>query len=229
MNPQISLIDCDSNFTENLARQLSPEGWQLKPVKAEQCLSHFSRNTPQFIVIQMQTQRLSLLRQLQEAKPAPILALIDHSDEELKIRALEIGADACMVLPVNFRELCARIHTVQRRWKWSKHYSAPTRAHQILSGGPLVLDRSNWAVTYEGLPLGLTNMEFKILNMLMVASSTLKTRRELVETLFERSYRAEDRSLDIQISNLRKKINAVDKGKVSIKTIRGVGFKLEIN
>ncbi len=229
MNPQISLIDCDSNFMENLARQLSPEGWQLKPVKAEQCLSHFSRNAPQFIVIQMQTRRLSLLRQLREAKPAPIMALIDHPDEELKIRALEIGADACMVLPVNFRELCTRIHTLQRRWKRPRHYITATRVHQILSEGPLVLNRSNWVVTYEGLPLGLTNMEFKILNLLMVAGSTVKTRQELVETLFERGYRSEDRSLDIQISNLRKKINAVDKGRVSIKTIRGVGFRLEIN
>jgi two-component system response regulator CpxR len=157
-----------------------------------------------------------ILRRLRQQSRVPVIMLTARGEDVDRIVGLEIGADDYVPKPFNPRELAARIRAIQRR------VQAPEPASRIEVNGVL-LDQGSREVYCDDKPIELTTVEFDILEQLMRAAGRVLSRDALMEALYNRKATPYDRSMDMHISHLRKKLECGDK--VLIKTIRGVGYQ----
>jgi two-component system response regulator CpxR len=132
-----------------------------------------------------------------------------------RIVGLELGADDYLPKPFNPRELLARIRSVLRRTRES---SLPV-GHRVEANG-VILDPASREVSVEGVPIAVTTFEFDLLEKLMRAAGRVLSRDQLIESIYNREPTAFDRSIDMHISHLRKKLS-----EERIKTVRGVGYQ----
>jgi len=158
-----------------------------------------------------------ILRRLREKSKVPVIMLTARGEDVDRIVGLELGADDYLPKPFNPRELVARIRAVVRRYE--PRPAAPS--HRIEVNG-LVLDTGTREVTANGKRLDLTTFEFDILEQLMRSAGHVLSRDALMEAFYNRKATPFDRSIDMHISHLRKKI---ENGDALIKTIRGVGYQ----
>jgi two-component system response regulator CpxR len=135
-----------------------------------------------------------------------------------RIVGLEIGADDYLAKPFNPRELAARIRAILRRYE-----ARPAAPAGRIEVNGIVLDPANREVYSGGKPIELTTFEFDILEMLMRSAGRVLSRDALMENFYNRKATPFDRSIDMHISHLRKKL---ERGESIIKTIRGVGYQL---
>ncbi|HMC59718.1 MAG TPA: response regulator transcription factor [Candidatus Solibacter sp.] len=158
-----------------------------------------------------------ILRRLREKSKVPVIMLTARGEDVDRIVGLELGADDYLPKPFNPRELVARIRAVVRRYE--PRPAAPS--HRIEVNG-LVLDTGAREVMANGKRLDLTTFEFDILEQLMRSAGRVLSRDALMENFYNRKATPFDRSIDMHISHLRKKI---ENGDALIKTIRGVGYQ----
>ena len=158
-----------------------------------------------------------LLREIRRTSSVPVIMLTARGDDIDRILGLELGADDYLSKPFNARELVARIRAVFRRLRSS--HEDPVR----LEIDGLLLESASREVHCEGRQVQLTTLEFEILKMLMQAAGTVLTRDHIMELLYNREAGPFDRSIDLHISHLRRKLGQRGKG---IRTIRGVGYQL---
>ncbi len=157
-----------------------------------------------------------ILRRLREKSRVPVLMLTARGEDVDRIVGLELGADDYLPKPFNPRELAARIRAILRR------IDSRTPEHGRVEVNGVVLDPAAREVTVEGQPIEVTTLEFDILEILMRAAGRVLSRDALMETLYNRKTTPFDRSIDMHISHLRKKL---ERGAPLIKTVRGVGYQ----
>ncbi len=157
-----------------------------------------------------------ILRRLREKSRVPVLMLTARGEDVDRIVGLELGADDYLPKPFNPRELAARIRAILRRIE----NRAPEHGRVEVNG--VVLDPASREVAVEGQPIEVTTLEFDILEILMRAAGRVLSRDALMETLYNRKTTPFDRSIDMHISHLRKKL---ERGAPLIKTVRGVGYQ----
>ena len=161
------------------------------------------------------------LRQIRAKSAIPVIMLTAHGDDVDRIVGLEIGADDYLPKPFNPRELAARIHAVLRR--------TTSGAADLAVRGSIMLDdirldtraRSARQNTRE---VELTSVEFELLALFFKSPGQVLPREELVKNALGRDLEPSDRSLDVHISNLRKKLGPCDDGSERIRAIRNVGY-----
>jgi two-component system response regulator CpxR len=158
-----------------------------------------------------------ILRRLREKSKVPVIMLTARGEDVDRIVGLELGADDYLPKPFNPRELVARIRAVVRRYE--PRPAAPS--HRLEVNG-VVLDTGTREVMANGKRLDLTTFEFDILEQLMRSAGHVLSRDALMENFYNRKATPFDRSIDMHISHLRKKI---ENGEALIKTIRGVGYQ----
>jgi two-component system response regulator CpxR len=156
-----------------------------------------------------------VLRRLRARSRVPVLMLTARSEDMDRIVGLELGADDYLGKPFNPRELTARARAILRR------VEPRTGAGRIEIEG-IALDPGTRQVTAEGAPVELTTLEFEILELLMRSAGTVVSRDDLMEALYNRKTTPFDRSIDMHISHVRKKL---ERGRPLIKTVRGVGYQ----
>lgn len=156
-----------------------------------------------------------ILKRLRQQSRVPVLMLTARGEDVDRIVGLELGADDYLPKPFNPRELSARIKAILRRSD-----TKPNRGRVEVNG--IVLDPGTREVLLDGQPIEITTLEFDILEQLMRAAGRVVSRDELMEGLYNRKATPFDRSIDMHVSHLRKKLEA---GKPVIKTIRGVGYQ----
>jgi two-component system response regulator CpxR len=156
-----------------------------------------------------------ILKRIRLNSRVPVLMLTARGEDVDRIVGLEIGADDYLSKPFNPRELAARIKAILRRTD-----TKPNRGRVEVNG--IVLDPGNREVLLDGKPVEITTLEFDILEQLMRAAGRVVSRDDLMESLYNRKATPFDRSIDMHVSHLRKKLEA---GKPVIKTIRGVGYQ----
>jgi len=168
-----------------------------------------------------------VLRRLRSTSSVSVLLLTARGEDIDRIVGLEIGADDYLPKPFNPRELLARIRAILRRT--SAHLQPENRpAVKHLSIAGIELDTGARSAICGGVALDLTNVEFALLEALMQAPGQILTREHLVESVLGRTFNPFDRSLDMHVSRLRRKLDEAASLGDQIKTIRSVGYQLAV-
>jgi len=166
-----------------------------------------------------------VLTRIRASSQVPILMLTARGDETDRIVGLEMGADDYLPKTFSSRELLARLRTVLRRNNRSPD-AAATRQEADLAVGPLRISPSARLASLDDQPLKLTALEFDLLLCLARACGRVKTREQLINTLGERLYDSMDRSIDVHVWSLRRKLGDDPKSPRFIRTVRAVGYML---
>lgn len=164
----------------------------------------------------------AVLRELRKKSDVPVLMLTALGDEADRIVGLEIGADDYLPKTFSSRELLARLRAVTRRSRVMPTVEAPRE----LVAGLLRLCEETHTVILGDVPLDLTTLEFAILAALLKSKGRVKTRERLIEEVSERRFDVFDRSIDVHVSSLRRKLGDDAKNPRFIRTIRGIGYSL---
>ncbi|MBA2706080.1 MAG: response regulator transcription factor [Blastocatellia bacterium] len=223
---QILIIDDDVALCELVTEYLEPLGFEIQAVNrgdqgAEAALSgNFS-----IVVLDVMLPGLNgfeVLRRIRAESKVPVLMLTARGDDVDRIVGLEIGADDYLPKPFNPRELVARIRAILRRSQMddAREHNQPG----TLAAGDVELDLGTRVVRRGGQVVELTAVEFDLLEKLLRAAGRIITREELSKEVLGRSTSPFDRSIDMHISNLRKKLGHQLGDVERIKTVRGVGY-----
>ena len=156
-----------------------------------------------------------ILRRVRRESRLPVLMLTARGEDEDRIIGLELGADDYLPKPFNTRELVARVRAIMRRLEERR----PGIKFEV---NGISIDPGTRDVTRDGVPVEVTTFEFDILETLMRAAGRVVSRDDLMEELYGRKATPFDRSVDMHISHLRKKLEG---DKPLIKTVRGVGYQ----
>jgi two-component system response regulator CpxR len=168
-----------------------------------------------------------LLRRLRRQSAIPVIMLTARTAQHDRIKGLDAGADDYLPKPFGPEELAARVRAVLRRLG-----KADTLKADVIESGSLKLDARAREVHHSGIPVDLTSVEFDILELLMRAAGRIVSRDELAVVLYQRRSTPYERSLDVHISHLRKKLEIAQKGhratrstgQPQIRTVRGIGY-----
>lgn len=224
MTDQILIIDDDVALCELVTEYLAPLGFEIESVHrgdagAERALV----GKHSLVVLDVMLPGLNgfeVLRRIRASSKVPVLMLTARGDDVDRIVGLEIGADDYLPKPFNPRELTARIRAILRR---TSSDAAPI-AGKKLSVGDIELNSGTRTVARAGEQIELTAVEFDLLEKLLRAAGQIVTREELSKEVLGRSSSPFDRSIDMHISNLRKKLGHQFGSTERIKTVRGVGY-----
>ncbi|BCV68285.1 DNA-binding response regulator [Shewanella carassii] len=222
---RILLIDDDLGLAELLGQLLELEGFELT-------LAHDGQNGLELavshdydlILLDVMLPKLNgfeVLRELRNKKQTPVLMLTARGDEIDRVIGLEIGADDYLPKPFNDRELVARIRAIIRRANITPQ-DTPQSGIQTI--GDLSLDPARQEAYCNEQLLLLTGTEFSLLYTLANQAGELISKDELSETVLGKKLMPFDRSLDMHLSNLRKKLPERNDGRPRVKTIRGKGY-----
>jgi two-component system response regulator CpxR len=222
---RILIVDDDAELCELVAEYLRPEGFEVEAVHdGEQGLERALSGDHVLVVLDIMLPRMSgldVLRRLRAASRIPVLILTARGEDVDRILGLEIGADDYLPKPFHPRELVARIRAILRRTQGARPSAAPGHKSVI---GDVELDAASRTVRRAGEPVELTSVEFALLEVLMHAAGQVVTREQIAQDVLGRRFFAYDRSVDMHISKLRKKLGEYPDGAERIKTIRGVGY-----
>lgn len=163
------------------------------------------------------------LRQIRAVSSVPVIMLTARNDEMDRIVGLEMGADDYMHKPFNPRELLARIKAVLRRGSASAPAGRPSQGDRYQSG-PFMIDTGSFKLYKHGVEIPLSGVEFDILKELALSQGRPLTRDHLLNIARGRDFEAFDRSIDVHISRIRKKIEDNPAHPEFIKTVWGKGY-----
>ncbi len=221
---QILIIDDDVALCELVTEYLEPLGFKVDSVHrgdagAEQALA----GKYSIVILDVMLPGLNgfeVLRSIRAQSKLPVLMLTARGDDVDRIVGLEIGADDYLPKPFNPRELVARIRAILRRTGTESSGSA---AKPIIVGD-IELDRGTRVVRRGGKIVSLTAVEFDLLEKLLRGAGRILSREDLSKDVLGRNTSPFDRSIDMHISNLRKKLGHQIGAVERIKTVRGVGY-----
>ena len=165
-----------------------------------------------------------VLKQIRATSTVSVLLLTARGEDVDRIVGLEIGADDYLAKPFNPRELLARMRAILRR-----SISVPQNESFALRVQNLELDPAARKVLQDGKKLDLTDVEFALLEALMRSPGKVVSREELSESVLGRKFDPFDRSLDMHVSRLRRKLSENKAQDDQVKTIRGAGYQLAID
>ena len=165
-----------------------------------------------------------VLKQIRRTSSVPVLMLTARGDEADRIVGLEIGADDYLPKTFSTRELLARLRAVTRRGT----AAAPSQENALpeYTAGPLRVNTAARVATLDDQPVVLTPVEFDLLVSLISAKGRVKTRDALLDEIRDRNYEVFDRSIDVHISALRRKLGDDPKTPRFIRTLRSAGYML---
>ena len=225
---RLLLIDDDKELGELLVEFLDSEGFTLELAHSgEEGLEKLADNEYDLILLDVMMPGMSgldVLREMRNANTVPVLMLTAKGDELDKVLGLELGADDYLPKPYSHRELVARIRALLRRVEMEHQRPGPA-VQPVLSLGRVTLDTRVYQAMIDKHDLELTQTEFKVLQTLMERAGQVVTKNELYQTVLGRPLEPYDRSIDMHVSNVRKKIMSLQEDYRPIKTLRGVGYQ----
>jgi DNA-binding response OmpR family regulator len=228
-NPQrILIIDDDVRLRELLLRYLGEQGFVVKAVADGSALDKaLMLNRYHLLVLDLMLpgeDGLTILRRLRgTGETVPVILLTAKGDEIDRIVGLEMGADDYLPKPFNPRELVARINAVLRR-KGAQPAGAPDAEEKIIAFSDCELNLATRVLTRSGTPVSLTTGEFALLKTLVTHPRKPLSRDKLMELARGRDHEPFDRAIDVQVSRLRKLIEADPAKPRFIQTVWGYGY-----
>src|SRR5579864_1288976 len=218
---RLLIVDDDMELCSLLKEFLQREGFTAECIhEGRSGLEAAKQGNYDLIVLDVMLPGLDgfeLLKQLRRESRVPVLMLTARGEDVDRIVGLELGADDYLPKPFNPRELSARIRAISRRME-----ARPAGDSRRLEINGVILDPGSREVFKDGEKVEMTTLEFDILEMLMRAAGRVLSRDALMEHMYNRKATPFDRSIDMHISHLRRKL---EKDQPLIKTIRGVGYQ----
>ena len=223
---KLLLVDDDVELTELLSSLLTLEGFDVQTanngLEALQKLDE-SHELVLLDVMMPKLNGIETLKEIRKVSNVPVMMLTARGEDIDRVLGLELGSDDYLPKPFNDRELIARIKAILRR---SASPSNNTANVEILSFDGITLNFSHGIATYNEENLNLTDYEFKILCLLLKSKGNMVSREELSLEVMEKTLTPFDRSLDMHISNLRRKLPERKSKLPWFKTLRGKGYLL---
>jgi len=226
---KILVVDDDQRLRDLLRRYLTENGFTVYTADGAAAMNKlWLRERFDLLILDLMMpgeDGLSVLRRLRGGNdPTPILMLTAKGEDVDRILGLEMGADDYLPKPFNPRELLARINAIFRRKAPAELPGAPSQEAGTVVFGDFVLDLATRTLTRSGEPVALTTGEFAVLKVFARFPKVPLSREKLMEMARGREYEAFDRSLDVQISRLRKLIEPDPSKPRFIQTVWGLGY-----
>lgn len=224
---RLLVIDDDRKLCRLIADYLAPMGYEVAaahtgPEGAERAAAE-PWHAVILDVMLPAMDGFEVLKKIRRSSDVPVLMLTARGDEADRIVGLEIGADDYLPKTFSTRELLARLRAVTRRGARS---AAPGDAAVEFTAGPLRVNTASRAAVLGDQPLALTPVEFDLLASLIGAKGRVKTRDALLDEIRDRNYEVFDRSIDVHVSALRRKLGDDPKAPRYIRTVRAAGYML---
>jgi len=225
-NEKILIVEDEEDILELVGYNLRLERYRVScAVSGEEALSKTRDESPDLILLDLMLPGLDGLDVCKELKKSPstnhipIVMVTAKSDDADIVSGLELGADDYIIKPFSPRVLLARVRAVLRR-----HQEAPAAESAILKVHDFTIDTGRHEVAVNGAEVGLTATEFAILHLLARHPGWVFTRDQIIKAVKGEDYPVTDRSVDVQIVGLRKKLGSAGD---CIQTVRGVGYRLK--
>ncbi|TDR73927.1 response regulator [Paludibacterium purpuratum] len=228
MPRRILLVDDDPELTRLLSNYLHQQGYQIEVAEdGEAMRAHYEAQRPDMIILDLMLpgeDGLSLCRTLRGTDAAiPILMLTARGDDIDRIIGLEMGADDYLPKPFNPRELLARIKSILRR---SQNDAASSKARQLAFAGWILDLGARHLIGADGVVVPLTGAEFTLLSLLAEYPNQVLSRDQLLDGLAGREASPFDRTVDVLISRIRRRLGDDARDPQWIKTVRNGGYIL---
>ncbi len=231
----ILLVDDDQALNDLLTTYLSNEDFEVtQAFNGEEALQKVATDHIDIIVLDIMMpikNGIDTLRDLRRDSKIPVIMLTAKSEDIDRIIGLEMGADDYLPKPCNPRELVARIRAILRRSNTplaEQDNASGTKEHDkeasLINVGDLEINTARFEAKYKEQPITLTGAEFKLLQVMISQPGKVLSKAQLSLDVLNRPLEAYDRSIDVHVSNLRKKLSKVEITTDIISNIRGQGY-----
>jgi two-component system, OmpR family, KDP operon response regulator KdpE len=223
-NLRVLVVDDERSIRRFLKASLGSQFVILEATNGEEALSTAASEHPDIIILDLglpDIDGVEVTRRLREWTQIPILIVSVREQEKDKIAALDAGADDYLTKPFGVGELMARLRVALRR-------SAQTDNEPVFSSGKLVVDLNQREVRVDDQPISLTPTEYDLLRTLIKHAGKVLTHDQLLRAVWGTAYESETHMLQVNISNLRRKIEADPARPIMIVTEPGVGYRLKV-
>lgn len=218
----VLVVDDDAKTVELVRLYLERDGFQiLTAYDGVQALSLARKGSPDLIVLDLMLPDLDgfeVCRTLRHESDVPIIMLTARTTDQDKLTGLDLGADDYVIKPFSPRELAARVRAVLRRLPGE-------RGPEQITTGELSMNFAEHVASFAGKPLDLTSVEFRLLGTLAREPGRVFTRANLIEEALGYDFEGFDRTIDVHVLNLRKKLELDPSHPKYIITVYGVGYK----
>ena len=232
MNPvnRLLIVDDDHALVNLLKRFLEGEGFRVDAAYDHASgLSAALSSEHELIILDVMLpggSGFELLKALRQQSSVPVLLLTARGEAVDRILGLEIGADDYLAKPFDPRELVARVRAIFRRTREPAPAAAHNGQEEMLAVGDINMSLATRTVTCRDTAVDLTSVEFNVLELLLRNAGSVVTREQIAEVALGRPLNAFDRSVDVHVSRLRKKLGGCPTAEDLIRPIRGVGYFL---
>jgi two-component system response regulator CpxR len=225
---KIIIIDDDKKLCRLVADYLGPMGYDVDAVhNGADGLRKILKGDYQAVILDVmmpQMDGFEVLKRLRKESDIPVLMLTARGEETDRIVGLEMGADDYLPKTFSSRELLARLRAVTRRHKAAERQAVSAAKDDLLVFGILEIEQSCRSVRIGDKPLELTPIEYDLLTTLARSAGRVLTRDQLLDAVSGRHYEVFDRSIDVHISSLRRKLGENPRRPQFIQTIRTAGY-----
>jgi two-component system phosphate regulon response regulator PhoB len=225
----IMVVEDDQDIRELISYNLGKEGYTVVPAESgEQALKLIETTNPDIIILDIMLpgmDGIEVLRNLKQGSrhaAVPVIMATAKSEDSDIITGLELGADDYIAKPFSPKVLIARVRSLLRRTQ--SRISEAKAMDEVVQIGPIVLDTGRHEVTLEGKPVDLSATEFAILEFMMRNPGWVFSRNQIIDAVKGKDYPVTERSVDVQILGLRKKLGPAGN---RIETVRGVGYRFQ--
>ena len=225
---KILIVDDDNNIAELIALYLTKECFETKIVNdGEEALKKFASFHPDLIILDLMLPGIDgyqVCREIRHTSDVPIIMLSAKGETFDKVLGLELGADDYMIKPFDSKELVARVRAVLRRFQVKQ--PAVSSNEKCVTYPDLIINLTNYAVTYMGHQVDMPPKELELLYFLASSPNQVFTREQLLDHIWGYEYIGDTRTVDVHIKRLREKIK--DNPHWAIATVWGIGYKFEV-
>ena len=225
----ILLADDDHELCELLKQYLEIEGFEVGiALDGEAALNAALTGDYELMVLDVMMplrNGFDVLRELRKNSMMPVLMLTARGEDVDSIVGLELGADDYLPKPCSPRVLVAHIRAILRRAQRQADYDEEMEAPETIKLGDLEIQTGSRSTLLDGKTMSMTSTEYNVLEILLREAGHVVSKTELSERALGRELTPNDRSIDMHVSSLRKKLGPLADGKERIKTVRGVGYQ----
>lgn len=220
----VLVVEDETDLRELIGFNLEREGYQCyRAADGNAALAAISRHAPDLVVLDRMLPNptgdevLAQIRRDRRTATIPVLMLTAKAEESDELVGFALGADDYVTKPFSMKALIARIGALLRR----SHDWSLGADRGLLTSGPVALDSERQSVSVDEVFIALTATEFRLLKALMIADGRLRSREQLIDTVLGPNVAVVDRTIDVHIAALRKKLGSAAKW---VQTVRGAGY-----